>query len=79
MLIWPGIIIIIVIIVIIIIIPSMWFLQMEELLFSMLKMKIGWSSNSRVKEVEGNITMKETGSKPLNRKDLDSDVSWFYN
>ena len=30
----------------------------------------------RVKEEEsGNITMKETGSKPLRRHDLDSDVS----
>ena len=30
----------------------------------------------RVKEDEtGNITMKETGGKPLTRKDLDSDVS----
>lgn len=35
----------------------------------------------RVKEDEtGNITMKETGGKPLSRKDLDSDVSFtrFY-
>ena len=30
----------------------------------------------RVKEdSSGNITMKETGSKPLKREDLDSDVS----
>ena len=33
-------------------------------------------SNLRVQEdSSGNITMKETGSKPLKREDLDSDVS----
>ena len=38
-------------------------------------MKVFFFCGCRVKEDEsGNITMKETGSKPLKRDDLDSDV-----
>ena len=39
-------------------------------------MKVFFFCGFRVKEdASGNITMKETGSKPLKRDDLDSDVS----